>query len=84
MKKLIYFSTPTCAPCRMFGPVMDRIAQSGIPVEKINVDTAPAVAAAYNVRSVPTVVLVNTSGTEVSRFVGVKSENEVKQLFNQN
>jgi thioredoxin-like negative regulator of GroEL len=46
----------------MFGPVMDRISQSGIPVEKINVDTAPAVAAAYNVRSVPTVVLVNASG----------------------
>jgi len=68
----------------MFGPVMDRISQLGIPVEKINVDNAPAVAAAYNVRSVPTVVLVNGSGNEVSRFVGVKSENEIKQLFNQN
>lgn len=84
MKKLIYFSTPWCGPCKMFGPVMDRISQSGIPVEKINVDNAPAVAAAYNVRSVPTVVLVNASGNEISRFVGVKPENEVRQLFNQN
>jgi thioredoxin len=84
MKKLIYFSAPWCGPCKMFGPVMDRISQSGIPVEKINVDTTPAVAAAYNVRSVPTVVLVNASGNEISRFVGVKPENEVKQLFNQN
>lgn len=84
MKKLIYFSAPWCGPCKMFGSVMDRVSQSGIPVEKINVDTAPAVAAAYNVRSVPTVVLVNSSGNEISRFVGAKSENQVKELFNQN
>ena len=84
MKKLIYFSAPWCGPCKMFGPVMDRISQSGILVEKVNVDTAPAVAAAYNVRSVPTVVLVNASGNEISRFVGVKSESQVKELFNQN
>lgn len=84
MKKLIYFSTATCAPCKMFGPVMDRISQSGIPVDKVNVDTAPATAAAYNVRSVPTVVLVDASGNEISRFVGVKPESEVRQLFNQN
>ena len=56
----------------MFGPVMERISQSGIPVEKINVDKAPQVAAAYTVKSIPTTVLTDEQGKEISRFVGVK------------
>jgi len=80
MKKFIYFSAPWCGPCRMFGPVMERISQSGIPVEKINVDNAPQVAAAYIV-SVPTTILVDDQGKEISRFVGAKSEAEVKAIY---
>jgi len=65
----------------MFGPVMERISQSGIPVEKINVDNAPQVAAAYIVKSVPTTILVDDQGKEISRFVGAKSEAEVKAIY---
>ena len=84
MKKLIYFTADWCSPCRTFGPIMDRVAQSGIPVEKVNVDNVPALAAAYNVRSVPTVVVVDRSGNEINRSVGMLSESQVRQLFNQN
>lgn len=84
MKKILYFSAPWCGPCKQFGPVMDRISQTGILVEKVNVDNAPAVAAAYNVRSVPTVVVVDRSGNEINRSVGMLSENQVRQLYNQN
>ena len=84
MKKILYFSAPWCGPCKQFGPVMDRISQTGILVEKVNVDNAPAVAAAYNVRSVPTVIVVNSTGNEIGRSVGMLSESQVRQLFNQN
>jgi len=84
MKKILYFSAPWCGPCKQFGPVMDRISQTGILVEKVNVDNAPAVAAAYNVRSVPTVIIVDRSGNEINRSVGMLSESQVRQLFNQN
>jgi len=77
----MYFSAPWCGPCRMFGPVMERISQSGIPVEKINVDNAPQVAAAYIVKSVPTTILVDDQGKEITRFVGAKSEAEVKAIY---
>jgi thioredoxin-like negative regulator of GroEL len=63
---------------------MDRISQTGILVEKVNVDNAPAVAAAYNVRSVPTVIVVNSTGNEIGRSVGMLSESQVRQLYNQN
>jgi thioredoxin-like negative regulator of GroEL len=84
MKKILYFSAPWCGPCKQFGPIMDRISQTGILVEKVNVDNAPAVAAAYNVRSVPTVVVVDRSGNELGRSVGMLSESQVRQLYNQN
>ena len=83
MKKILYFSAPWCGPCKQFGPVMDRISQTGILVEKVNIDNIPALAAAYNVRSVPTVVVVDRSGNEINRSVGMLSENQVRQLFNQ-
>ena len=83
MKKILYFSAPWCGPCKQFGPIMDRISQTGILVEKVNVDNAPALAAAYNVRSVPTVVVVDRSGNETGRSVGMLSESQVRQLFNQ-
>jgi thioredoxin-like negative regulator of GroEL len=81
MKKFMYFSAPWCGPCRQFGPVMERISQSGIPVEKINVDNAPQVAAAYIVKSIPTTILVDEKGQEISRFVGVKSEQQIKEIY---
>lgn len=81
MKKFIYFSAPWCGPCRQFGPVMQKIADSGIPVEKINVDNAPQVAAAYTVKSIPTTILTDEQGKEISRFVGFKSEAEIKAIY---
>ena len=81
MKKFMYFSAPWCGPCRQFGPVMERISQSGIPVEKINVDNAPQVAAAYTVKSIPTTVLTDEQGKEIIRFVGVKSEQQIKEIY---
>ncbi len=82
MKKILYFSAPWCGPCKQFGPVMDRISQTGILVEKVNVDNAPAVAAAYNVHSVPTIVVVGSTGNEIGRSVGMISESQIRQLYN--
>jgi len=64
----------------MFGPVMDRVAASGIPVQKVNVDENRELAMQYGVMSVPTTVLVE-NGQVVTRFVGAKSEAEVKQIY---
>jgi putative thioredoxin len=83
MKKILYFSAPWCGPCKQLGPIMDRISQTGILVEKVNIDNVPALAAAYNVRSVPTVIVVDRSGNEINRSVGMLSESQVRQLFNQ-
>lgn len=81
MKQLWYFSAPWCGPCKMFGPTMDRVAATGIPVNKINIDYEADVVTKYSVRSVPTTILVE-NGQEVKRFVGAKSEQQVIDFYN--
>jgi thioredoxin 1 len=58
----------------MLGPVMQRVNNT-IPVQKINVDEQSEMAIQYNVRNIPTVVLLE-NGQEVKRIIGAKSESE--------
>lgn len=74
MRQYLYFSAPWCGPCKMLGPVMDRV-NTTIPVRKVIVDDQPDLARQYNVRNIPTVILLE-NGVETKRFVGVKPESE--------
>jgi thioredoxin 1 len=64
----------------MFGPIMEEIAKE-IPVQKVNVDEQNDLAMQYSVRSVPTIVLVNESGKELSRHVGVQQKSMVLENY---
>jgi thioredoxin 1 len=81
--KLLYFSAPWCGPCRVFGPIMDKVAQSGVPVQKINVDDNSDLTMKYSIRNVPTVIKVDSKGNMISSFVGVKNQQQVIEFYNQ-
>ena len=80
MKKVLYFTATWCGPCKSFAPIMEQAGQV-LNVEKIDVDANPSVATAYQVRSVPTVVVLKDN-REVSRFVGVKPLQSVLDAVN--
>mgnify|MGYP006405054777 FL=1 len=80
MKRILYFSSPTCGPCRMFAPVMEQIGQT-VPVEKINVDEQSDLAATYGVRNVPTVLILK-DGQVAQKFVGVQPPNLILESYN--
>ena len=80
MKQILYFSAPWCGPCKTFKPLMESL-QSEMSITFIDVDSSPQTAAQYNVRSVPTTILVE-NGMEKGRFVGVKTKDEVRALYN--
>jgi len=61
MKKFLYFSAAWCGPCRQLGPVMEQLS-SQYPVRKIDVDTNQLLAQQYNIRNIPTVLLVDDDG----------------------
>ena len=80
MKQILYFSAPWCMPCRNFKHTMDRVGQD-VPVQFVNVDESPGMAAQYNIRSVPTLVFVK-DGQEIDKSIGVLTETQVKEKWN--
>ena len=60
---------------------MERVNQT-VPVQKVNVDEDQQLAIQYSIRSVPTVVLVDNTGKEYARQVGVQNENMLVEQFN--
>jgi thioredoxin len=81
MKQIIYFSAEWCGPCKNFKPIMESVSNS-IPVQFVDVDQNPTLAAQYNIRSIPTLIFLK-DGQEVNKKPGVLSESQVKELWNQ-
>ena len=80
MKQLLYFSAPWCQPCKQFKPVIESL-QSEMSITFIDVDASPQTAQTWNVRSVPTTLVIQ-NGMELGRLVGAKSKEEIKALYN--
>ena len=81
---LVDFWAPWCMPCRMFGPVLDKVAketEGAAHVVKVNIDEEPELASRYGVMSIPT-VLVFQNGQAVNRSVGVQTPAVVKAMLN--
>ena len=77
-----YFSAPWCGPCKMFGPIVEVVSQElNVPVNKVNVDESKDMAEAYQVRSVPTLVLMK-DGTPVARHTGIMGKAQLQQFIN--
>ena len=58
---LIDFWASWCGPCRMLAPVIEQIAEEtagSVKVGKVNVDEEPELAAAFQVASIPTLVVI--------------------------
>ena len=80
---LIDFWASWCGPCRMLSPIVDQIAeeQDNVIVGKVNVDEQPELAAAFDVQSIPTLVLIkNGEVAEVS--VGVRPKPAILKMIN--
>ena len=72
---LVDFYADWCGPCRLTAPTIDAVAEQlagEAVVGKLDVDANPRTAEAYNIRSIPT-VLVFRGGEVVARLVGVQS-----------
>ncbi|KAI3657463.1 hypothetical protein MP638_002726 [Amoeboaphelidium occidentale] len=78
---LVDFWATWCGPCRVLTPVLTKISQEkNISLIKIDIDDNQDLAIEYKVAAVPTVVLFK-DGKEVTRFVGVKPEQEILKLI---
>ncbi len=80
---VVDFWSPGCAPCRVLGPLLERLAdehRGAFFLARVNADDAPATAARCGVRALPTVVGIRDRGP-VAEFVGAQPERAVRQFL---
>ena len=70
---LIDFWAPWCGPCKAIAPILEDLAvelDGKLSIAKINIDDYSEIAAEFDVRSIPT-LLVFKGGALASRLVGM-------------
>lgn len=79
---LLDFFAEWCGPCRMVGPILEEIAEESddYVICKINVDDEPALAQAFGVSSIPTLVVLE-NGEEVRRARGAMPKDSILDLI---
>ncbi|MEZ6123166.1 MAG: thioredoxin domain-containing protein [Planctomycetaceae bacterium] len=78
---LLDFAASYCGPCQQMVPVLQRMEKDHFPIRKIDITQHPDVTRKYNVDRIPTLILL-VEGREAQRFVGLRSEDELRQAMN--
>ncbi|MEE8299048.1 MAG: thioredoxin [Thermodesulfobacteriota bacterium] len=79
---LVDFWAEWCGPCRALAPVIEEIAEdygSELKVGKLNVDENHGAPSAYDVRSIPTLIVFK-DGAVLDRIVGALPKNQITDL----
>ena len=70
---------PWCGPCRVVAPVLEEIndERDGLKVVKLNTDENPQTAAAYDVLSIPTMIVFK-DGQAVKKVIGAYPKRRIE------
>ena len=81
-KVLIDFYADWCGPCRMVSPLVDQIAEENPQylVAKVNGDEQPELSAAFNVSSIPMLVVME-NGKVVNTALGARPKPQILALL---
>jgi thioredoxin 1 len=80
MKQLIKFSATWCGPCKALAGSMKYVDFKDVELVDIDVDKDPETTKNFDVRGVPTLILVE-DGKEIGRKSGVLMANQIEQFI---
>lgn len=82
---LIDFYADWCGPCKSLAPILKQVKDelgNAVKIVKIDVDKNQPLAAQYQVRGVPTMILFK-NGKQLWRQSGVLQKNDLVNIINQ-
>nr|BET44827.1 MAG: thioredoxin TrxA [Candidatus Aschnera chinzeii] len=83
---LIDFWAEWCSPCKMIATILDELLEEythKLIIAKLNIDQNPQTTNQYNIRSIPTLILLK-SGNLIDKKIGLLSKEELQNFIDQN
>lgn len=81
---LVDWWAPWCGPCRMFGPIFERVSQKhpDATFAKINTEEEPALSQAFDIHSIPTLMVIR-DGVLLLKQPGMLPEGALESVIEQ-
>lgn len=87
--KLLDFHADWCGPCKQQDPIVEDVRENwedndDVSVQKVDVDNEEEMANQYQVRSIPTLIVLTEDDdetTEFTRFVGFTEEDDINEAI---
>ena len=83
---VVDFWAEWCGPCRVLGPIIERLAESargGWELVKLDTEAQPEIAAQYGIQGIPSAKMFH-KGSVVAEFVGALPEEEIRRWLDAN
>lgn len=82
--KVYAFTASWCSPCKQMKPTLDRLmATEGVHIiyKDVEKQENSNLVAKFNVRAVPTLVLLDDEGEPQGTLIGLQNENRLREFF---
>jgi thioredoxin 1 len=79
MNKILAFTASWCGPCKALKPTLEKLPEGS--VISYDIDEYPDMRAQYEIRAVPTLVVLNSDGAEVKRMTGSQPLRVLEELL---
>lgn len=80
---ILDFHSQNCPPCRKMRPEIETLRQAKYPIRSIDVERQAEWAERYDVREVPTFIVIDEQGQVLARSKGYQPAKDLADLFNQ-
>ncbi len=81
--QVLYFSADWCGPCKMFKPILQQVSQEmGVKVNYINVDYDATFSQKYEIKSIPTLIILDNKDNVQWRHTGIAQREQLINAFN--